>query len=81
MFSHKCLSLLWCLYLVIYYISVMQQLGEAALKFPEVQVALIAFVRKVLMGNKAHCEALEKALKCTSGGKLKLKSIYPHLSL
>lgn len=52
-----------------YYIYVaMQQLGEAALKFPEVY-ALIAFVRKVLMGNKTHCEALERALKCTSGVK------------
>lgn len=51
-----------------YYIYVvMQQLSEAVLKFLE--VALIAFVRKVLMGNKTHCEVLERALKCTSGVK------------
>lgn len=46
------------------------------IKVPEVQIALLTFVREVLMGNKAHCEALER--KCTSGVKPETEI---HLSL
>lgn len=47
-------------------------------KVPEVQIALLTFVREILMGNKAHCEALERAMKCTSGMKPETEI---HLSL
>lgn len=39
------------------------------IKFPEVQIALLAFVREVLMGDKTYCETQEGVLKCISGMK------------
>lgn len=48
-----------------------QELGKTAstVKFPEVQIGLLTFVREVLMRKEAHFEALERAVKCTSGMK------------
>lgn len=71
-----------CIYIYIYVAMVLvtgsvllsisdalQELGRDARKFPEVEIVLVLLVREILMGNKAHCEALERAVKCTSGVK------------